>query len=184
MEYHDSRGFPVEYAVLGFLCEGPLHGYDLRRRISEGLGSVWRVAMSQLYSVLHRLEERGWVESTVLPQQSRPDRRVHTVTEEGSRAFRKWAASPVVRFRELRVVFLAKIYFLRRVDPAGVASLVDAQIAELERALQSLGHRGAVKSDDPSLEAAVVSFRRGQIAGAVAWLRENRESLGQAKEAR
>jgi PadR family transcriptional regulator AphA len=182
MEYPSPRGFPAEYVVLGYLCDEPLHGYDLCRRIADGLGSVWRVATSQLYGVLHRLEERGWVTSTPITQEGRPERRVHTVTGEGRRAFVEWATSPVARFRDLRVVFLAKVYFLRRLDSAAVPRLLDGQLALLERTAARLRRRGAVPSDDPAFGAVVASFRRGQIEQTMAWLKESRELLERAKE--
>ena len=30
---------PAEYPVLGILLRGPLHGYDMCRRLGEGIGS-------------------------------------------------------------------------------------------------------------------------------------------------
>ncbi|MEN6370183.1 MAG: PadR family transcriptional regulator [Thermotogota bacterium] len=183
MESRVSRGFPVEYAALGFLVEAPRHGYDLRRDLVEGLGELWHVALSQLYSVLHRLVEQGWAEVEVEPQEDRPSRQMYSVTREGCRAFWEWTCSPVTHPRDLRVVFLAKVYFLRKLRPEAVGSLIDVQRSKLSEAVASLGERGAVRSNDTALGAAACSFRVAQMESALRWLEENRSLLETVKEA-
>jgi DNA-binding PadR family transcriptional regulator len=182
MEYRPSRGFPVEYAALGFLVEAPRHGYDLHRDLSDGLGALWHIALSQLYSVLHRLVEENWAAVEVEPQEDRPSRQMYSVTAEGRRAFWRWACSPVTHPRDLRVVFLAKVYFLRRLRPEAVRGLVDAQSSQLCVILAALRERGSASSDDGAVAAATCSFRAGQMETAIRWLDANRELLESAKE--
>lgn len=183
MEYRGSRGLPVEYAALGFLVEASRHGYDLQRDLSAGLESLWNVAVSQLYNVLHRLVDQGWADVKIEPQEGRPPRHTYSVTAKGRRAFWQWACSPVTHPRDLRVVFLAKVYFLRRLRPEAVGSLVDAQSRQLSKALASLEERGAVASNDAALGMAACSFRMAQMESAMRWLEENRPLLEAAKEA-
>ena len=87
MEYRScrvsERGFPVEFAAMGFLIERPCHGYALRARLAEGLGPLWQVASSQLYQVLHRLEESGWVDRSDEILSGGPARSVYHVTAAG-----------------------------------------------------------------------------------------------------
>ena len=68
------RRLPMEKALLGFLMTGPLHGYDLHRRVEEELGRVWYMGISNIYGALRRLEEAGFVISTVSQQVGRPPR--------------------------------------------------------------------------------------------------------------
>ena len=84
MEYsRRSRGLAVEFAVLGLLIEAPMHGYELRDRLTAGLGALWRIASSQLYSVLHRLDEQGWVTCAVELPAAGPARNVYRATDAG-----------------------------------------------------------------------------------------------------
>jgi DNA-binding PadR family transcriptional regulator len=53
----------LELAVLGLLREQPLHGYELKKRLSETLGSLWGVSYGSLYPTLRRLEQAGAIES-------------------------------------------------------------------------------------------------------------------------
>ena len=51
----------LELAVLGVLKEQPLHGYELKKRLSETLGPVSSVSFGSLYPALGRLEAAGAV---------------------------------------------------------------------------------------------------------------------------
>lgn len=50
----------LELAILGEL-EEPLHGYELRKRLSRSLGPVRRLSFGSLYPALHRLADRGLI---------------------------------------------------------------------------------------------------------------------------
>ena len=49
----------LELAVLGLLSEQPLHGYELKKRLSETLGPLWGISFGSLYPALRRLERSG-----------------------------------------------------------------------------------------------------------------------------
>ena len=53
----------LDLLILGTLREAPLHGYGIGRRIRETSSGVLDVEEGALYPALHRLEERGMVES-------------------------------------------------------------------------------------------------------------------------
>src|ERR1700750_2025435 len=54
----------LELAVLGLLAEQPLHGYELKKRLSETLGPLWGISFGSLYPALRRLERSGAIEET------------------------------------------------------------------------------------------------------------------------
>jgi DNA-binding PadR family transcriptional regulator len=49
----------LELAILGLLQEQPRHGYELKKRLSETLGSFWGISFGSLYPALRRLERSG-----------------------------------------------------------------------------------------------------------------------------
>ena len=53
----------LELAILGLLKEQPLHGYELKKRLTETLGFVSGVSFGSLYPALRRLEDDGAIES-------------------------------------------------------------------------------------------------------------------------
>lgn len=53
----------LDLLILKTLTWGPAHGYAIVRRIQELSGDELIVSEGSLYPALHRLDERGWVES-------------------------------------------------------------------------------------------------------------------------
>ncbi len=63
----------LELAVLGLLKEQPLHGYELKKRLSDTLGFLWGVSYGSLYPALRRLERDGAIEIvTAAPEPPSP----------------------------------------------------------------------------------------------------------------
>ena len=62
----------LEIAVLGLLKEQPLHGYELKKRLSETLGFLWGVSYGSLYPALRRLEREGAIEVVAEPAAPAP----------------------------------------------------------------------------------------------------------------
>lgn len=51
----------LDIAILGLLTEGPMHGYQLRKRLVSSFGTVRRVSFGSLYPTLRRMQAAGWV---------------------------------------------------------------------------------------------------------------------------
>src|SRR5262249_27206195 len=61
---HKEINQPVlALAIRGLLRDQPLHGYELRKRLSESLGPMWGISYGSLYPALRRLEREGAIES-------------------------------------------------------------------------------------------------------------------------
>ncbi|MEW5825762.1 MAG: PadR family transcriptional regulator [Candidatus Bipolaricaulota bacterium] len=178
MEYRSSRGFPTEYGLLGLLLDGPAHGYDLQQRLHATLGSVWRVAWSQLYSVLHGLEGKGWVAAAAGASPGGPPRHTYSITEQGRRAFFEWALVPVARLRDLRIEFLVKLHFLKQHAPGELDPLLSRQA----RALGQAAADPSASGGDPWTASVALSFRRHQTESALAWIDEVRGSLKSSRK--
>jgi len=80
----------LEIAVLGLLNESPMHGYELRKRLSNLLGAFRAFSYGSLYPTLRRLAEAGWIseEESIEPvgaaaPRSRRGKRVYRLTAEG-----------------------------------------------------------------------------------------------------
>lgn len=54
----------VELAILGLLQESPLHGYELRKRLSTLLGALRAISYGSLYPALRQLSEAGFISET------------------------------------------------------------------------------------------------------------------------
>ena len=77
----------LELAILGLLKERSMHGYELRKRLSETLGPFWQVSYGALYPALKRLKRAAAVEE-VFPEGTLGRRKnVYRVTQKGEDLF-------------------------------------------------------------------------------------------------
>jgi DNA-binding PadR family transcriptional regulator len=186
MEYsgprHSLRGFPVEFAALGFLFQERMHGYALRSRIEAGLGPLWHIASSQLYQVLRRLERRGFVTRRQSLPASGPQKSVYSVTDQGVEALRRWLEEPVTAMRNVRVEFAAKLYFTRLLNMSSVTGLIDRQLDAVDEMEARLHAEDRSASDDDVLNAAWLHLQQSTLANFRTWLRSHRTRLQSSKE--
>jgi len=56
-----KRSDVLGLAVLGLLHDSPLHGYELRKRLSATLGMFRALSYGSLYPALRGLVEHGWI---------------------------------------------------------------------------------------------------------------------------
>ena len=57
----------LEMAILGLLLESPMHGYELRKRLTGLLGAFRAFSYGSLYPTLRRMQADGLIERTVFP---------------------------------------------------------------------------------------------------------------------
>jgi DNA-binding PadR family transcriptional regulator len=177
---------PAEHAILGLLAltdeDGLGYGYDLARHFGSGqpLGEVLRLETSMLYHHLKKLARAGWVEAAVEAHGARPPRRVYRLTPAGAAELHRWLSEPVEHTREIRLEFLVKLYFARRLDPTLAARLLADQRERCTALEASLARRLAALDALPAQEIAetrefsrlVLQFRLTQTRAAAAWLAE------------
>jgi DNA-binding PadR family transcriptional regulator len=77
----------LELAILGLLKEQPMHGYELRKQLSQKLGFFWTVSFGSLYPTLAKLERRGVVEKTSPSREASRRRQVYSITPRGETEF-------------------------------------------------------------------------------------------------
>jgi len=83
----------LEMAVLGLLNESPMHGYEIRKRLSSLLGGFRAFSYGSLYPTLRRLSEAGWIteeeplEAPAVGARSRRGKRVYRLTADGKEHF-------------------------------------------------------------------------------------------------
>ncbi|HET6297857.1 MAG TPA: PadR family transcriptional regulator [Kribbella sp.] len=85
----------LEHAILVSLTERAGSGYELARRFDRSIGFFWAATHQQIYRVLRRMEDSGWVTHTEVAQEGRPDKKVYRVAEAGRAELTRWLAEPV-----------------------------------------------------------------------------------------
>ncbi len=104
----------LKYALLGLLQYNPTTGYDLKQFMDTSTSNFWHAKLSQIYITLKALEKDGLVTSDVQEQTNRPDRRVYTLTEQGTQELDNWLRDTNVELPQLKDPFLLKLFFCAR----------------------------------------------------------------------
>lgn len=137
----------LELAVLGLLTERPLHGYELRKQLSQRLGLFWSVSFGSLYPTLTRLERRGDVEKVASADTASRRKQAYRITPQGEQRFMELLeegpkAAEDDKFR-LRVAFFRHLgpeARLRQLERRR-AVLIE-RLSERERSLERAQHSG------------------------------------------
>lgn len=101
----------LKHGILGLLNYHQMSGYEIMTTFRDSLRFFWSAQTSQIYRELQTLEAKGWVDKTPIPQQSRPDKNLYTVTPEGREELLRWLADGEVGISS-RNGFLMKVFFL------------------------------------------------------------------------
>jgi DNA-binding PadR family transcriptional regulator len=84
----------LEHAILISLAERDGSGYELARRFDRSIGYFWPATHQQIYRVLRRMDDAGWVTHTEVAQEGRPDKKVYRVSTSGRGELERWLAEP------------------------------------------------------------------------------------------
>lgn len=77
----------LEFAILGILHESPLHGYELRKRLNQVLGTFHAISFGSLYPALKALVVRGEITETGGGDDSRRTKITYRITPKGEERF-------------------------------------------------------------------------------------------------
>jgi len=75
--------------ILRVLYERPSHGYQLMEELKRITSENYIPEPGAMYTLLRRMEERGLLVSKWEKMDSKTDRRVYTLTEDGVRVLRE-----------------------------------------------------------------------------------------------
>jgi len=127
----------LKYAMLGFLNYTAQTGYELKQTMETSTNHFWNAKLSQIYTPLKKIEENGMVSSHLEHQESRPDRRVYTITESGKTELQKWLEKPVTDPVSAKHTLLLKLFFSANMEKQSLLAQLHFQLTLHE---QLMGH--------------------------------------------
>jgi PadR family transcriptional regulator PadR len=84
-----------EALVMGALANGPLHGYGIVKTLREDSQGIFKMNEGQLYPLLHKMQQEGWILGEWEAVDSGPARKTYTLLEEGKleleRRMQEWS---------------------------------------------------------------------------------------------
>jgi DNA-binding PadR family transcriptional regulator len=126
----------LKYAILGFLSLEPMSGYTLKTQYFDGsVAHFWPADQAQIYRTLQKLERDGEATSEEVAGDSRPARRVYSISESGLNALKAWLSVQHPPSAQ-RSTFLVQVYFSRLNSSKNFAALLNAERLRQETILQ------------------------------------------------
>ena len=148
----------LRHAILGILEFQPMHGYQVKRVLDEGISSFWPVNLAAIYPSLRRLEGEGLVGHRTEPGASgRPDRKVYEITGSGVEELARWRALPPDGQPQNKVPLYLKLLFAKRENLPDTLAWIDK---ELERVQGTASDLQAVLANPDAFDTFFVRFMR------------------------
>lgn len=167
-----------EFALLGFLYDGPMHGYELHRKLVTDLGHVWHLRQSEAYAILKRLENHGYLSNQPVQQEKLPPRQLLQITPAGRSHFTAWMETPSgSSIRAIRMEFLTRLYFTDRSEPANIEQIFNAQYTETEKQIERLTNTLQNLPSEQIFNQMSLEMRVRQLKLVLNWLEDCRTSF-------
>ena len=158
----------TEYDLLGALMSGSKHGYEIMQFLGSELDSTWYVSMSQLYTLLKRLEKNRFLKASIQEQSTRPSKRVYSLTPDGERHFMDWLYSPVNHVRDFRIEFVSKLFFFHSLSLSGGTTLINKQVEIMKELKKKMATR--LEDVKTPFNRLVLGFKVENAKSLLLWL--------------
>lgn len=126
---------PLALAVLAWLLTGPMHPYELGRRLQEtGQDKQIKYNRSSLYMVVEQLAKAGFVsEQQTVRDTARPERTVYALTADGRTELYDWMRELLAEPQQEYPQFGVALSLLSVFSPTEAVELLDRRLATLKR---------------------------------------------------
>jgi PadR family transcriptional regulator AphA len=164
----------LDYTLLGFLNNGPMTGYELKKALDESTQFFWHAELSQIYPALKQLEKDGLVTGETQPQDGKPDKKIYSITSTGRERLLAWLSEPMDELPAIKNQVLLKLFFAGALPKAEIIRQMRyqllAQQAQLKRVQQ-----------ETSAKVHTLAAEDGLAQPAVMWelVRQYGEALAQ-----
>ena len=126
----------LKYILLGMLNE-PASGYDLKDRFQNSVQHFWAAELAQIYPLLGKMEEMGWLNSQAVNSSHGPPRKLYARTDTGLAALVAWL-NEGPEFKPDRIPWLAQVFFLNEIPSSERSQFIRQLKAKFEIRLAAL----------------------------------------------
>jgi DNA-binding PadR family transcriptional regulator len=160
-----------DHVILGLLAVQPCHGYQLLEYFHNPneLGRVWIMGTSQLYVVLKRLVQQGFITGREVESLDAPPRTEYHLTEAGRDSLTLWLndPQPSASVRRVRVEFLSRLYIARLLGlPTAVIVQSQKAACQLQRKILLAQREEA----QPGIGLLALEFMLIQLDAVLQWI--------------
>lgn len=132
-----------DLVLLGLLKEGPKHGYEIKKTISQVLNIFTNVDSKSIYYPLRRLEKKGLVVKRLGRKGRRPEKLIYKITKEGEEVFERLLNDNFLTFQRPIFNMDLSLYFLPLVKSGLAKSRLRSRLRGMKRIIRWLKERKA-----------------------------------------
>jgi PadR family transcriptional regulator AphA len=126
------------YFILGLLTQQPMSGYDIKRFLKSLSWLIGSPSFGSLYPALHALLKDELVTVKVAPRESKPPRKIYSITDAGRQTLNDWIDQPATSRAPLKA-FAMRLILADNFSHAGLIAHLQQrrdQVAAYHAALQ------------------------------------------------
>lgn len=99
----------LKHGILGLLNYGDMTGYEIMTAFRDSLQFFWSANTSQIYRELQTLKDKGFVQCKRVEQDSKPDKNIFSITDEGRTELQNWLREE--NYGKRNIGLLMKVFF-------------------------------------------------------------------------
>ncbi|WP_313893247.1 PadR family transcriptional regulator [Psychrobacillus sp.] len=84
----------LKFGMLGLLSKWEATGYDIKKEFDSFMSIFWHTHLSQIYPELNKLEKENLIESRMILQEGKPDKKLYSITDAGKKELSHWLEKP------------------------------------------------------------------------------------------
>jgi DNA-binding PadR family transcriptional regulator len=161
----------LDLAILGLLKERPMHGYELKKRLSYMLGHFWTVSYGSLYPALKRLEKSAAIERAYSVKEKTRNRRVYRITRSGETTFMRLltenVTGPSLADTEK---FDLRMTFFQYLDPETRLKLLEMRRAYLEDQVAKFKAYRSTNEDEDRYRTGLLRHKVDLARSDIRWI--------------
>ena len=160
----------MDIVILSHLQRGPVHGYELKRRVSQT--TAYALHNNTLYPALRRFEEAGAVTKTAETQEGRPPKHVYELTDVGRELLHDMLADLPPAQAADEKEFLTRLGQFEHLTPDERRGILAARVAALgvqKSHMHDLAER-SIRARDHEWGRLVVTELADRIDRELAWI--------------
>jgi DNA-binding PadR family transcriptional regulator len=79
----------METAILGLICEKPMHGYEIEKTIEDRNMRYWtEISLPSIYKILSKLEKKSLITSKIKLSKNNIAQKIYTITPQGQQTLK------------------------------------------------------------------------------------------------
>jgi DNA-binding PadR family transcriptional regulator len=161
----------LELAILGLLKERPMHGYELKKRLSYMLGHFWTVSYGSLYPALKRLEKSSSIERAYSVKEKTRNRNVYRITRKGEAGFMRRLTENITDSSLADTEkFDLRMAFFQYLEPETRIDLLEMRRRYLEDQVAKFKAYRSTNTDEDHYRTGLLRHKVDQARSDIRWL--------------